>query len=331
MKDIPDKNILIFKSCLVSTEYPGIESSTKYVFDKLNIEYHIDERQSCCTGLGHYYDLFDQFSTIVIGARNFHIAKETDHKNIATMCSTCYAIMKKTATTLNNREKVREKTNEVFKKSNLDHLIYEKGDIDSKDNILHVIELIYDKKKELARLINVDLSSIKIASHHACHYCKVQYEDTLEGVRNPKILDEIIDACGGNSLDWYDHKRLTCGNGFRQRFANRDLSLEVTYDKLLALDEANVELLIHMCPNCQLQFDRYQRIIGEEKGIQFKIYHLNITQLIALALGADPYKVVGIQTHSVDLKPLIEKIKNLSNKESPVLIKDNKIKEFDLK
>ena len=37
MDKIPDKNILLFKSCLVSTEYPGIESSTKYIFDKLTV------------------------------------------------------------------------------------------------------------------------------------------------------------------------------------------------------------------------------------------------------------------------------------------------------
>ena len=36
MKQVPDKNILLFKSCLVSVEYPGIESSTKFVFDKIS-------------------------------------------------------------------------------------------------------------------------------------------------------------------------------------------------------------------------------------------------------------------------------------------------------
>ena len=33
MKSIPDKNILLFRSCLVSVEYPGVEASTKYVFE----------------------------------------------------------------------------------------------------------------------------------------------------------------------------------------------------------------------------------------------------------------------------------------------------------
>lgn len=313
VKEIPDKNILLFKTCVVSTEYPGVESSTKYVFDKLGIEYHVDERQSCCTGLGHYYDLFDQFSTTVVGARNFYVAKDSGHENIATMCSTCYAIMKKVAKILNSKEDVLKDVNDVFLKSDLDHLIYTKGNINPTNNIFHVVELLYNKREEISKIIDIDLSSINIASHHACHYCKVQYQDVLEGVRNPKILDEIIKSCGGNSLDWYDHKRVTCGSGFRQRFQKRDMSLEVTFDKLESLKNSNVELLIHMCPNCQMQFDRYQDKIAEEHDTEINTYHLNIAQFIALALGADPYKTVGIQTHSVKLEPFVEKINKLYN------------------
>ena len=46
MKSIPDKNILLFRSCLVSVEYPGVEASTKYVFEKLGIDYAISEKQT---------------------------------------------------------------------------------------------------------------------------------------------------------------------------------------------------------------------------------------------------------------------------------------------
>ena len=36
---------------------------------------------------------------------------------------------------------------------------------------------------------------------------------------------------------------------------------------------------------------------------------MNIAQFIALALGADPYKVLGIQTHTVPIEPLLKKLK----------------------
>jgi len=313
MRNIPDKNIMLFKSCLVSGEYPGVESSTKYVFDKVGIDYLVDDRQSCCTGLGHYSDVFDQFSTTVIGARNFHLANETNHTNIAMMCATCYAIHKKVAKLLNNNEKVRLDVNNVFKESNLEKMKYEKCSIDSSSNIFHVVELLYNKRDEIAKHIKLDLSKFRIATHHACHYCKVQYEDTIEGFRDPKILDELLKSCGIETIEWYNNKRATCGAGFRQRFVNRDLSMQVTEDKLLALKDENADILVHMCPNCQMQFDRYQPFIAKDLNTEFNIFHLNIVQLIAFIMGADPYKVVGIQTHTVPIEPLIEKIEAISH------------------
>ena len=45
MKNVPDKDLLLFRSCLVSVEYPGVEASTKFVFDKLGIDYAISENR----------------------------------------------------------------------------------------------------------------------------------------------------------------------------------------------------------------------------------------------------------------------------------------------
>ncbi|WP_080460705.1 ferredoxin:CoB-CoM heterodisulfide reductase subunit HdrB [Methanobrevibacter arboriphilus] len=324
MDKIPDKNILLFKSCLVSTEYPGIESSTKYIFDKLNIDYTIDHEQSCCTGLGHYSDVFDQFSTTLIAARNFNLAKNIDKKNIVTMCATCYAINKKSSEILNENDDLREEINYIFNDCGFNE--YEKGSVDTEKNILHVVDILYDKRDEISKNIVRDLSNIKIATHHACHYCKVSYDNILDGSRNPVLLDEIVKSCGIDTIGWYSEKRTTCGAGFRQRFVNKDLSLDVTEKKLLALKDEDVDILIHMCPNCHMQFDRYQPYIQKKLDLDFKVVHLNIAQFIALILGADPYKVVGIQTHTIPIEPFIEKLnKNDSKIKDKVEDSENEI------
>ncbi|KZX12224.1 ferredoxin:CoB-CoM heterodisulfide reductase subunit HdrB [Methanobrevibacter filiformis] len=306
MKPIPDKNILLFKSCLISTEYPGVESSTKYVFDKLGIEYTIDHDQSCCTGLGHYSDVFDQESTTLIAARNFDIAIKNNHPNIVTMCATCYAINKKAAKLLNNNEKIREEINTVFKECYVDRK-YEVDSIDPTENIFHVVEIIYNKKDKLKDLIKIELSDdLKIATHHACHYCKVFYNDTIGGVRDPNILDKLVESCNLKTVGWFNEKRTTCGAGFRQRFVNKDLSMKVSSEKLISLKD--VDILIHMCPNCHMQFDRYQPYIAKKTDNTFKTMHINIMQLIAMMMGADIEKVVGLQTHTIPVN--IKAIKN---------------------
>ena len=66
--------------------------------------------------------------------------------------------------------------------------------------------------------------------------------------------------------------------------------------------------MVHMCPNCQMQFDRYQPVIEKKLGEKFNKFHLNISQFLALNMGADPYKVVGIQTHTAPVEPLLKKL-----------------------
>jgi heterodisulfide reductase subunit B1 len=324
MKFIPDKDILLFKSCLVNVEYPGIESSTSYIFDRIGVEYHVDERQSCCTGLGHYYDLFDQLSTTALAARNFQIAAEIGHKNIAVMCATCYAILKKSAKILNHNEEARNKVNKILIDSNLEKMEYNTNDTDPVKNIFHVAEIFFNKRNEISSLVKVDLSGFRVAAHHACHYCKVHYNDTIGGVRDPNLIDDLATAVGVKTIGWYDHKRVTCGAGFRQRFANKEVSLAVTAEKLQVLKENKVEILLHMCPNCQMQFDRYQPYIEKKLETEFNIFHLNISQFIALALGADPYKILGIQTHTVPIEPLLKRLKQPFDNEDQ--IEDSKAK-----
>ena len=319
LKEIPDKNILLFKSCLVSVEYPGIESSTCFVFDKLAIDYFVSDKQTCCTGLGHYSDVFDQFTTTVIGARNFSLAKTLNRPNLVMLCATCYAINKKVANILNKKDDVRDNINEVFDKSNFKDMKFEKGDLDS-STIFHLVDILYNKKEEISKNIKYDLSKFKIATHHGCHYCKVHYDDTIGGVRNPQILDDVISACGCETIGWYDFKRTTCGSGFRQRYVNKNLSMDVTKDKLMSLKKNDVDILVHLCPNCHVQFDRYQNLIAEKSGEDFKTIHLNIAQFLAIVMGADFNKVVGTQTHTIPVESIIDpdelvELKNRGKKE----------------
>ena len=141
----------------------------------------------------------------------------------------------------------------------------------------------------------------------------MHYNDTIGGVRDPNLIDDLAAAVGVKTIGWYDHKRVTCGAGFRQRFANKEVSLAVTAEKLQVLKENKVEILLHMCPNCQMQFDRYQPYIEKKLETEFNIFHLNISQFIALALGADPYKILGIQTHTVPIEPLLKRLKQQFN------------------
>jgi len=63
-----------------------------------------------------------------------------------------------------------------------------------------------------------------------------------------------------------------------------------------------------MCPNCHVQYDRYHDIISATAHEEYPFVHLHVQQLLALALGADPEKDVGVQSHSQNVEPFLERI-----------------------
>ena len=89
---------------MVGQEYPGMETATSYVFDRLGVDYCINDEQSCCTGIGHYTDIFEGLTTTAIAARNFAVARKCGYPNITCLCSTCYAINKDACELLNNND-----------------------------------------------------------------------------------------------------------------------------------------------------------------------------------------------------------------------------------
>ena len=302
MKNIQTSNLYIFKSCLVSTEYPGAESSLRYILNNLDIDYISDSRQSCCAGLGYYFDVFDHTSMVAVAARNLSLIEELGCRNVVTLCATCYAINKKAIHSLHEDPVLASKVTEILKKISLNY----PNKIDA-NNIYHVVDILAALKDKISNMVKIDFSELRIASHHACHYTKVFREDSLTDPNCPNLIDSICKSIGTKSVE-YTEKAMTCGAGFRQRHCNRDLSLAVTLEKLRSLKMAGANVMVHICPNCHIQFDRYQSVIERLTGETFDICHLQLSQLIALSMGADPYKVVGIQTHSVPLEPLLMRI-----------------------
>ncbi len=303
-KEIPTEGIYIFKSCQVSAEYPGVESSTLYAFDKLGVKYFNDPMQCCCTGMGYYSDLFPFRTVTSLAARNLCLAARSQHPNIAVFCSTCYAVNKKCTEVLKENREVLHEVNDVLSGIGMRY----DNELDVRANHFSTVEILWKLRSVIKEKAVIDFKGITVAAHPACHYCKVFHEDVVTDPAFPTVQDEIAEELGARSIRRFQEKLLTCGAGFRQRFTNKGLSLAVTQAKLRELHRAGVDILLHMCPNCHVQYDRYQPLLAEVSRTTYKMVHLHIQQLVALALGAHPYKVVGLQTHSVEVEPLLKRL-----------------------
>jgi heterodisulfide reductase subunit B len=314
--DVPriDGGVLLFRSCLVSAEYPGVEASTKWLFERFGIEYTVDPRQTCCTGLGYYSDLMPIETTVALAARNACVAVEGDHPVMSYLCSTCYAINKKARNVLDVPE-YRERTNAVLAKVGRSYDDRIAGTVRHR----HTLEVLWGAHESIPGLVRRRLDGLKVATHPACHYCKVFPDETLGSNEDFMVPEELLMPAGAVPTGAYNEKTTHCGAGFRNRFVNPSISVAVTHQKLRRLAEEQVDVCVHMCPNCHVQFDRYHDIISASAHEDYPFVHLHVQQLLALAMGADPEAVVGVETHSQDVEPLLARIGARSRTSAPAV------------
>ena len=305
IKKIPKNGFYLFKSCIIGLEYPGAENATRFVFDKLDIDYLDDPRQSCCTGMGINLDVAPPLTTAVLAARNFTLANQQSHPYFATICSTCYGVNKEACEWMTHNPQLYSRVKELLSEVGLEL----KPEYLKPENVYHATEVFYQWKDAIKDHVVIDFKDIRIATHHGCHFFKLFPNEVVGNAESMQVLDEIVKSIGADSVGWYPEKNFCCGSGFRHRWITRELALQAAYDKLTSVKEIGAEILVNMCPMCAFQFDRSDALIEKSMATKLGIIHLNIAQLLALSMGADPYSVVGIQTHTVKVEPLLKKLK----------------------
>jgi len=162
-------------------------------------------------------------------------------------------------------------------------------------------EIVWAQRDRIQETIKHELDGLRVATHNGCHYAKMFRKHAI-----PNLLDELVSVTGAECIE-YVEKNLCCGLGFGHTIEpeQRHLTREITYRKLMSAKDAGADVVLVACPGCQMTLDRNQELIERESGDEIGLPIVNYAQLIALAMGADPYKVAGIQTHSVALESVL--------------------------
>jgi len=289
LKKIQTDKIYFFKSCFMDSHYPGATESIRFILDKIGVDYIDDSCQSTCTGFGYYSGIISFETTVNINARNFAIAEEKGYNNIATACVTSYGVLNECKKVLNDG--AAEESNKILKEMGLKY----KGDV----NINHIFETLYYLIPKIKKKIVNRFDGLHVAVHYGCHYTKMFRELAIPG-----SLESLVSVTGAIPVD-YSEKNLCCGMGFSHTLNNRGDSRKIAERKLRSIRDAGAKVVITACPGCQITFDRNQEKIEEESKEKFGLVYLNHAQLIALAMGADPYETVGIQTHSNSIEKVL--------------------------
>jgi heterodisulfide reductase subunit B len=129
-------------------------------------------------------------------------------------------------------------------------------------------------------------------------------DGTFDNPEYPKTLDTLLDTLGAEVVD-FPLKTHCCGGHMTQ--ISENVALELIYRLLKNASEYDADMIVTLCPMCQLNLDAYQDSVNRQFKSDFRIPILYFTQMIGLALGMDPIDL-GIGKEFIDARPALAKI-----------------------
>ncbi|RLI91212.1 MAG: CoB--CoM heterodisulfide reductase subunit B [Candidatus Altiarchaeales archaeon] len=278
-----------YAGCTSAIRIPSYDLSTRNVLNALDIELEDITSLGCC---GMYEEQINEMAHLTLAARIMAIAEDLG-LDILVICNGCFLSLKKAKLRLAD-DGLKAKVNEILADFDLEY----KGESEVK----HYVQFLYEDyglekiKEKIAKPL-----SLRVAAHYGCHLLKPSEVTGFDDFEEPQSLDKLIEVTGATSID-YMEKKLCCG-GYLLGF-DSEKTYEMAAIKLRSVKNARADLLVTICPFCNLVYDHNQRLIEAKFNEKFSIPVLHYPQLLGIALGLD-FKALGIDQNRVRVNPEI--------------------------
>ena len=278
----------LFTGCTAKQSTPEQMMSTMAVAKKLGIEL-VELTEASCCGASHLQD-YDDFLSLVLNARNIAYA-EKEGLTMVTICNTCQLNTAMTKHRLDNDPKLKEKVNEKLREVGLEY----KGT----SEIVHFLYAIIDDigLDKIKEMVVKPLSEFNIAPFYGCHNIRPSELHKKDNPYNPTSLDDLIIACGGESVD-YEEKNKCCG--FHVELQAPKTAATLTGNAIAGAMDGNADMMVTPCPLCHLKLDTQAEHASEAIGREVELPVLHMQQMVGLALGCSPEEL-GLNHHLIDV------------------------------
>ena len=226
---------------------------------------------------------------LALNARNLAIAQEIGH-DIMTPCASAQGILYDSLKTFRDDPISLAKANSVISKTSNMGL---DADEVSTHHLLHVLvdEIGLDKIE--AAVVNP--LDIEIACYYGPH---MQREGACgnDDAWNPTYMEQLISALGGTPVE-YSSKCASVGNPSLLTLG--DSVMKMTARVLNDAKKAGAKILVSACTLSHSNLDSYQSKAGRVAGKDTNIPVVNLTEIVAFALGHFTDRFAQLKTRAL--------------------------------
>src|SRR5262249_29417525 len=291
------KRVAYYKGCLASLSAKELDTSTQALAPKLGLELDELESVTCC-GAGDIHEAEPDYY-LHLNARILAYSEQTGADTLMTICNVCTLNLRQANWQVKNDDELRTRVN-----TNLETVgapPYH-GNVEVK----HLLWLIAegDGYETLKQVAHKGLRGLRVAPSYGCQILRPSKILGFEDPDKPHSLEAIIDACGGEAID-YPAKIKCCGFPIIQ--AREETALGELIQPIEQAYEAGADAMVTPCPLCHLSLDAWQSKLKKATGRDFKMPILHLSQLVGVAAGLHESEL-KFKRHVVSVEPVVEKL-----------------------
>jgi len=280
-----------YPGCSLEVNSAAYDVSVRAVADLLGIKLAELEDWNCC-GATEYFSQNELVATSVI-ARNLALVDQQLDQLIAP-CAACYLNLAKTDRLMQEHPEMNDKVNQCLAAGGLS---YKPGRV----RVRHILDVIHSDIGETAIRDKVvrPLSGMRIAPYYGCQVVRPQCG--FDNPEYPMQMDELFKWLGAEVVD-YPVKAHCCGGHMTQ--ISEPQAFELIRRLLQSAVDYKADMIVCMCPMCQLNMDAYQNRVNSFFGTSFNLPIIFFTQMVGVAFGLDPKKL-GFGKEIVSAEPVL--------------------------
>jgi succinate dehydrogenase / fumarate reductase cytochrome b subunit len=291
------KRVAYYKGCLASLSAKELDTSTQALAPKVGLELVELESVTCC-GAGDIHEAEPDYY-LHLNARILAYAEAAGTDTLLTICNVCTLNLRQANWQLRNDEALRARVNtnlrtvgvpEYTRDVEVRHLLWEIADGDG-----------FERLKTAA---HKGLKGLRVAPFYGCQILRPSKLLGFEDPDRPWSLERIIEACGGEAVD-YPAKIKCCG--FPIIAAREETALGELIQPIEQAIEAGADAMVTPCPLCHLSLDAWQSKLRKATGRDFSLPILHLSQLVGVAAGLEESEL-KFKRHVVSVEPVVEKL-----------------------
>ncbi len=291
------KRVAYYKGCLASLSAKELDVSTRALAPMVGLELVELETVTCC-GAGDIHEAEPDYY-LHLNARILAYAAAEGVGTLMTVCNVCTLNLRQAAFQLQGDEALRARVNENLAAVGVP--AYER-DVEVRHFLWEVAEGEgYELLKQVA---HKGLKGLKVAPFYGCQILRPSKLMGFEDPDRPWSLERIIQACGGEAID-YPAKIKCCGFPIIQ--AREETAMGELIQPIEQALEAGADVMVTPCPLCHLSLDAWQSKLERSTGRKLGMPIVHLSQLIGVAAGFEESEL-RFKRHIVPVRPALEQL-----------------------